>query len=123
MAPEEMRGIVANELMVYVPRPGSALGESILPGSAVCGRLQDNGRVLIDYEGNRYGSMNMRTFEEKLLHAAGRHIENYPTVARAMVKSADLIAVGRYDYETKTLSVDNRDALLGWTGEDGYPGA
>lgn len=112
------------ELIVYVPHPDSDLRHFIDEGAAICGGAErGDGRVEIDFESNRYGAENMKTYEDKLLHAADRHVTRYPTVARRLVGLSDVIAVGTYDVEGQILYITQEKHLLGWTGEDGYPGA
>lgn len=104
-------------LTVYVPAADSALRRTLLPGSALVGSLSNGRRIMVDFEGDKYGSQGLRTYEQKLLHASGRHVERYPTVARAFVESGDLIEVGTYDVHQRTLTVTDPQALKGWTDE------
>lgn len=84
-------------LTVYVPA-ASAL-PLILHGSGIVGSPapEGNGRVRIDFEGDKYDSASIVTFADKVLIAAGRHVENYPTVARMHVRPTDLYAVATFD--------------------------
>lgn len=82
---------------LYVPAPESILRHTIRAGSGIVGTVQDDGRILIDYEGNLYGAENMKTYEERALHAFDRHVwkgRGYPTAARAFATRDDLIEVG-----------------------------
>lgn len=100
---------------VYTPTPGSLSCASIHEGSGIVGTpLGGSGRVLIDFEGNLYGAENMRTYEERLLHAADRHRTRYPTMARMAVRVAELHLVGTYDTDTRTLLVTDEAALAAW---------
>ena len=101
-------------LIVYVPAHHSVLRRTVLPGSAMVGVDTGAHRSLVDYEGNRYGAENMRLYSERLLHAAGRHVDQYPTVARLWARHIDLIEVGSYDYETRALTVTNPTELEAW---------
>ena len=106
-----------NRLNVYVPAPASDLG--IVPGSGIVGTRQERTThrcrlVLIDYEGNLYGAMNIRTLEDRLHHAAGRHIMRYPTVARRLARVSELVFVGDYYYDEKRLLVVRPDLLEEW---------
>lgn len=56
-------------------------------------------------------------YEGYLFHAASRHVERYPTVARMAARRTDLIEVGTYDYGQRTLTVTNRTELEGWSNE------
>lgn len=97
---------------VLVPSPYSPYAMEILAGSGVVG-YRSNGIYLIDYEGNRYGASNLEKFEERLLHAAGRAAERYPTVARLAPAALDaFVKVGEYDYSTKELTLYSNPASL-----------
>lgn len=101
-------------LHIYVPT--EKCHAHILPGSGIVGVELEGPRrqVLIHFEGNRYGSENIKTWEDKLLHAAGRLVERYPTIAFAVVDRDAVRAVGIY--ETDTWSVverwDHNDAVI-----------
>jgi hypothetical protein len=112
---------MGNRLNVYVPAPGSDLG--IVPGSGIVGTPQDDGLVLIDYEGNLYGASNIGTFEDRIHHAAGRHIMRYPTVARLLVSASKLILIVTFIYEEKCFVENPRmvDEVQAWL--DRYEGA
>jgi hypothetical protein len=56
----------------------------------------------------------MQTYAEKVQHAAGRHVTNYPTVARMLVPATDLRWVGTYDYEANRLNLTNQTELDAW---------
>ena len=87
-------------LSIYVPKPGTFAAKTILPKSGIVGTIQEDGRIRIDYEGNKYGSANVKNFADRVLHAAGRHTygdKGYPTVARMWVDQQDVIEVGCWD--------------------------
>lgn len=108
---------MANTLMIlaiYVPTHDSHLRKTIVAGSAIVGSPAEDDRIMIDYEGNIYNSSNMVSFDNKLLIAAGRHIDHYPTVARSWVKGSELIPVGTYDYDTHQIEVFDIAALGEW---------
>ena len=98
-------------MRIYVPRPGSAVLATVLPGSGIVsdGMLDASGRVVIDFEGNRYGSSSMTTFADRVDHATGRHLTRYPTVARLSVLPSDLTAVADYNADLGIISVDGSD--------------
>lgn len=73
--------------------------------------------IVVDFEGNRYGATNMVTYADRASHAAGRHQVHYPTVARLVVKAAQLIRVGSFDFRNERVHVDDRDALTAWLGD------
>lgn len=102
-------------LDVYVPVAGSALEQAIAPRSAIVGsEVAGSDRVRIDYEGNLYGAESMVRYEDKLLHAASRHVTRYPTVARRVVEADQLLRVGSYSYPQRRLDVDDGEALESW---------
>lgn len=115
---------------VYVPKH-PPLAAVIAQGSAVVGSAasdwfgpadrsgEDFGRIVIDYEGAHYGQSNMVTFADKAVHAADRHTEHYPTVARSFVPADDVIEVGIFDGQKVIPNNDGAAALLrAWIGND-----
>lgn len=79
----------------------------------------DAERMVIDFEGNRYGAQNIVTYADRLVHAAGRHREHYPTVARLVVDRSELVRVGTFDLRAERARVDNREnrqQLAEWLG-------
>jgi hypothetical protein len=107
------------EIRVYVPRVGAMSCSSILPKSGIVGTVDGPERVRIDFEGARYGQMGMETWADKLLFAAGRHVTNYPTVARLHVPREDLVDVGWWDTEANTVDLDGDkiDHVREWLGD------
>jgi len=124
-------------LTLYVPQAGSYLEDHIKAGAAMLGSpakewleakygewvitadpLEDtaNSKLMIDFEGNIYGAENMRTYADRVEHAAGRHRDHAPTIARLVVAREDLIAVGSYDGER--IETQNSEALASWLGGD-----
>jgi hypothetical protein len=104
-----------SDLRVYVPA-----GELpwLAPGSAIVGQPFGD-HVLADYEGNLYGAENIKTYADRALHAAGRHVwkgHGYPTVARRFLSASDLVEIGVYDTTSWSLYVGNREALASWLG-------
>lgn len=93
---------------------------TIAPGSGIVA-AQKEGMFHIHYEGNLYGAENLRTWEERLLHAAGRAYQNYPTTARmAMPESVALdhfLVVGKLDYQRVREELKNRAATFLSTSE------
>ncbi len=92
----------ARSLSVYVPQPYSL--SLIGPRSAIVGSQDTRNPMLIriDYEDNRYEAKNLATYWDKLLHAACRHVQQYPATTRqnypldAIHKR--LLEVGRFNY-------------------------
>jgi hypothetical protein len=100
-------------LTVYIPKPGSFLSKTVLDGSAIVGSPAAGGRVRIDYEGGKFGQFG--SWREMLDHAAGRHVTNYPTIARMWVDPADVLEVGTFDYDTRVLDITDAEALDQWS--------
>lgn len=100
---------------VYVPRGGAL--STIKRGSGIVG-VKGHGvedRTLIYYEGDVYRMEDKRRpYEELVYHAADRMAVDYPTIAKAMVKTTDLLEVGTFDYATQRLVVTDQAALDAW---------
>lgn len=108
---------------VFIPAPHSRLRAVIDRGSGIVGTPAreflgqdgsdplDEQRVIIDYEGNRFHAANMKTFADRVFHAAGRHEHRYPTVARSMVPRDELVLLGSFDgeriYVAESLCMDD----------------
>jgi hypothetical protein len=110
-------------LSLFVPAPNRL--QLIRSGSAIVGSDYAPGLTLIDYEGNVYDADALRTFEGRLIKAAGRHVQRYPTVARSVVDSRDLRTVG-LAIELPSLAwvvttIDNAGALADWLGAEPLP--
>lgn len=115
-------------LTVYVPAQNSELRSMIAPASGIVGspvETDDGPKMRIDYEGNIYSADNIKTFADRVQHAAGRHGGQdqppYPTVARQIVEPGALIPIGRYDREEGRVIVENRKALREWLDRDRIP--
>lgn len=106
---------------LFVPAGADAFG--IDPGSAIVAGVSQRGqeRVIVHYEGNRYGAQNMRRYDERCLHAAGRAATRYPTVAKSSLPSDQLRVVGTYDLTTRHISVADASALQAWLGQEPIP--
>jgi hypothetical protein len=65
----------------------------------------ESDRVVIDFEGAIYGQVNMATWADRLLHAAGRHVQVYPTTARQVVHASSLVQVGLWVIEDNRVVV------------------
>jgi hypothetical protein len=75
----------------------------IFPGSAILATEQPGGGFLVDYEGDIYGLTSPQLpgtvgwWMDCLRDAAARHLNGYPSVARAIVPSLDgYMVVGVY---------------------------
>lgn len=86
-------------LTLYVPAPGSIAGKGLLPGSAIVGDpSRPRGDLLsIHFEGNRYGADSMSLYVNRVLHAYGRLVANYPTTAKMHAPMGELIPIGTCD--------------------------
>jgi hypothetical protein len=75
-------------------------------------------RVLVYFEGNKYGSEGMDLFEEKVKHAAGRLQTDYPTIAKAWLPTEDFEVVGTYeftaDWSRASLTITDEARLAAW---------
>jgi len=80
---------------VYVPAPGTPARAAIDHASGVVGRGGPD-MVTLDYEGNRFGYVNVRTWADRVRIASHRATTNYPTVARMVVGRDDVIHVGLF---------------------------
>lgn len=78
---------------IYVPVDPTSQSLGLLRGSAIVG-LPEDGRILIDFEGDAYGAVNLRTYAGRLTCALDRRVTMYPTKARMSVATADLMPVG-----------------------------
>lgn len=129
------------EFDLYVPCDTNLRSVSVDPRSAIVGtparqwverrEAKIDGRLprmvagdtnlVIDFEGNRYGAQNMRTYADRAMHAAGRQHECYPTVARCIIPSRLLVRVATLDYDreqVRCLDEDGVLALMRWLEVD-----
>jgi len=99
---------------IYIPRSiDSAKLRHIASGSGIVGAPDPRAvdQSVVCYEGNLYHAVNLVRLEDRILCAAGRLFENYPTVARMWFTNAEvateLEAVGRV----------SRDYTITWYDE------
>jgi hypothetical protein len=104
-------------LPVYVPKLAALA--MIQPGAGIVGgqRLGHPGKLLIDYEDNRAGAENIRSYADRLAQAADRHLTGYPTSSRLLADPDDLLHVGTFDTQTGMVEVSNGEALEAWLAE------
>jgi hypothetical protein len=103
---------------VYVPSPSAGpLVRRIARGSGIVGTPVGETRIQIDYEGNLYGAENLRTWQDRVAHAADRHLTSYPTIARAMVAVPELVRVAWYDPTSRAVNVFDHAAVAAWTSQ------
>lgn len=108
------------EFEVVVPVEGSPLSSVIAPKSGCVVRRGAKG-TLVDYEGNLPGAMNIRTFADRVAHAAGRAATSYPTIARSLAQPEHLVLVGWFDSERGQIWVEDEAALAAWLGLKSVP--
>ena len=101
---------------IYVPTGSATYG--IVARSGIVGSPDGHGRVTCYYEGNLYGSENLKRFRERLMVAAGRLAQRSPTVAVVSLPEDALRRVGTYDTGRWCVAeVEAADALAAWAGE------
>jgi len=106
---------------IVVPKVASPLSLIVDPGSAIVCALDDegqpvshNGQVLVYFESNRYGAVNLQDFESQVMVAAGRLRDDAPTVAKALVPVDELQLVGWYRDRDLPLDVVDPVTLTAW---------
>jgi hypothetical protein len=118
---QEAQRRFARRVDVYVPVEGSSAARTIDRGSGIVGRVHGH-HVQLDYEGNRYGAANLKTFADRVRQAWGRQSESYPTVARMTVPLLQVVKVGEFHPDTGRVALVNEhlnDRLLRWLGLEG----
>lgn len=102
------------DLGIYVP-VDKALKSVLHEKSALVGHEVIGDGVLIYYEGNIHNASNLTEFSQRLACAAGRLVENYPTVAKMMVRPEQVRAVGTYTTDGwRVIEVTDRPTLAEW---------
>jgi hypothetical protein len=109
---------------IYVPT-NQAVGKApcgILPGSGIVGKSTGDGQQIeIWYEGNTHQAINLNTFAEKISCAAGRMSSHYPTSARAVVDTCDMVLVGEFHLAEGRVVINEVDLVTKWCGEETAP--
>ena len=109
------------QVIVWVP----AVHTTIDSGAGiVSSRPERGGRVTVDFEGNRHGAGNIVTFADRVYHAYGRQVTDYPTIARMSLQTSWLIRVATFDPKTGIVYVGSAAAaatLAGWLGVQTIP--
>jgi hypothetical protein len=86
------------QIVVYVPGGLDPATAGIARGSAIVGRpTACSDTVRIYFEGAVHGQAGMRTLADRAVHACGRLLDRYPTVAAREVPRGSLVAVGTFD--------------------------
>lgn len=91
------------------------LASVIAPSSGVV-LWQDGSTWMIDYEGNLHGAANIRTFADRVAHAAGRAATRYPTVARCAVRLDQVESVGSFSESQGQIILGAPEPLRRWLG-------
>lgn len=65
---------------ILIPKPGALQRKLIKAGSAIVAVERTDGSADISYEGNLYGAENLRSYWGRLLSAASRLAQQYPSV-------------------------------------------
>lgn len=103
-------------ITVFVP--AAAERTTIRLSSGIVGTATSGSdRLRIDYEGDTHGpTEQFAAWADRVHHAWGRHVSNYPTVARSEMASEELIAVGMYDplEGVVTLHVSELEQVAAW---------
>jgi hypothetical protein len=113
---------LGEEVGVYVPAPGSRAERMIRPESGIVAEHWaeegEVGRKLLAYFQDEIPNSNVRTFADRVSHAAGRLAVSAPTIAFAVLDEADLQRVGTYSPMNGEVQVDpeHEDALRQWLG-------
>lgn len=98
---------------VLIPKPETSTW--IANGSGIVASIE-GGVARIYFEGNTHLACNLHEVETRLLIAAGRLRDRYPTVAKTSLVEEDLqkhfIIVGLYDLDELHLSIDKQSERL-----------
>ncbi|MBS1895472.1 MAG: hypothetical protein JST59_29585 [Actinobacteria bacterium] len=113
---------LASPYVVLVPREGDPSTKGIRRGSGVVGAPQPGAeRVAVYYEGAIYDQPELARLADRVFHAHGRLVENYPTVARMAVARASLVEAGTFDPASGTIMPIDAAAeavLAAWLGSE-----
>lgn len=72
--------LVHDTATIYVPAEGSFYDSVISPGSGIVG-IEREGSLVLYYDGNHLGALNMHEGKERVVCAFGRLATRYPTIA------------------------------------------
>ena len=118
----------SDSVLVYVPKPGTAIERTVKRGSAIVGPEAEaeagRARPTVYFEGNLYGAVGMVTFADRAMHAYWRMRERYPTIAMMTASPQELVRAGTLDPERGVIrdELDARGDLLAWLGIKDVPG-
>lgn len=100
-----------NKLTILVPKSTEDDPHGITKGSGIVALPYENEGQILYFEGNIYGAENLKSFLQKVLHAAGRAVKRYPTVAKTFLpeeNKKDFLEVGTLDYGQMAENLQNR---------------
>lgn len=105
----------SESLSIIIPKMTGTQHHFIQPGSAIVGYDPQNipGTTLIYYEGNLFNIENLQTYWQRLLCAAGRCTQRYPTIARALFAAEvfkeqfEIVGIFNYALTHKQLVTEN----------------
>ena len=110
-----------NRYRVLIPKPKTrAAIIDVGSGVVTNGEIDTEGRIEVWFEGNRYKAENLVTYEQRVMHAAGRLAQRYPTTAKATAPVEEFIEVGTFtfsnDWLTHTLKLSDPATVYMWCG-------
>ena len=108
------------KVIVYIPRPGSALASAIEPGSAIIpiGNPRQDGVRAICWERKPFAERLPATFAD-LSERAYKRSRDHRNDLRKLVCADDLVAVAQFETTTGLLEVEHEseaEALADWLG-------
>jgi hypothetical protein len=108
-------------IQILVPRPGTLADAVIANGSGVVAvpAEEDPGKLRVYYEGNLYNAANMRTWADRVRHAAERLTAAAPVIATGVSEPDEFLEVGSFAAPEGVVLANNeeaRSALARWLG-------
>jgi len=105
--------------LVLVPKEGTPSAALIDPGSAVVSDgAEENGRIMVWFEGNRHRAVNLTRFHDRTVCAAGRMSARYLTVARASFPRDEFEEAASFSIARLAFTgIASPVALERWAGE------
>jgi len=106
-------------------RTGRLMETDLLPGSAVICRadaawrpLERDGSVLFAFEGNEIAAVNLQSFVDRAICAAGRLATRAPSIAYGRARPEQIRPLARYDLDRNViLDLLDPEGLSAWAGE------
>jgi hypothetical protein len=83
---------------ILVPRPGTLADAVIAAGSGVVAvpASEEPGKLRVYYEGNLYNAANIRTWADRVRHAAERLLVDAAVIATGISEVDEFVVVGRF---------------------------